>query len=140
MLQSVVAKAGAVAVVLVCTYALVAGSWRERFGAVMYLNRYLIVLGFQVSSPVSMLAADTLCIPAFFIANWKSRHPWPRWALAGQIISVAFEIVALFFPISRWTFSTVETAVGWGVLLAMLIGTIAYRVERRAMKAARQPS
>ncbi|WP_443747712.1 hypothetical protein [Asticcacaulis solisilvae] len=141
MFQSVVAKAGAVAVVLVCTYALIAGSWRERFAGFIYLTSYLIVLGFQVSSPLYMLTADALCIPAFFIANWKSRHPWPRWALAGQIFSVSFDIAALFVnQINRWTFSAVESAVGWGVLLAILIGTIAYRGERRTMKAERQAS
>lgn len=142
MLQSVVAKAGAVAVVLVCSYALIAGSWRERFAGFIYLTGYLIVLGFQVSSPLYMLTADALCIPAFFIANWKSRHPWPRWALAGQIFSVAFDVAALFVnEINRWTFSAIESAVGWGVLLAILIGTIAHRADRRSMmKPAQQES
>jgi len=138
MWQLVVVKAGAVAVVLVCSYALIAGSWRERFAGFIYLTAYLIVLGFRISSPFTMLAADTLCIPAFFIANWRSRHPWPRWALAGQVVSVAFDILALFVhQISHWIFSTVESVIGWSVLLAMLIGTIAYRSERRAMKARR---
>ena len=95
MLASMIAMAGAVAVVLVCSYALIAGSWRERFGALVYLTAYLIVLGFGKASPLSMLMADTLCIPGFFIANWKSRHPWPRWALAGQLLSVSVEVVAL---------------------------------------------
>jgi len=131
--------AGAVAVVLVCSYALIAGSWRERFGALVYLTAYLIVLGFGRASPVSMLMADTLCIPGFFIANWKSRHPWPRWALAGQLVSVSVEIFALFSNnLSRWTFLTIEVTAGWAVLLSILIGTVAYRVERRAQRQAVQ--
>lgn len=137
MLASMIAMAGAVAVVLVCSYALIAGSWRERFGALVYLTAYLIVLGFGKASPLSMLMADTLCIPGFFIANWKSRHPWPRWALAGQLLSVSVEVVALLpTNLSRWTFLTIEVTAGWGVLLSILVGTVAYRVERRAQKAA----
>lgn len=136
MLASMVAMAGAVAVVLVCSYALIAGSWRERFGALVYLTAYLIVLGFGSASPVSMLMADTLCIPGFFIANWKSRHPWPRWALTGQLLSVSIELIALFpSNLSRWTFLTIEVAAGWAVLLSILVGTIAYRVERRTQNA-----
>ncbi len=137
MLQSIAAKAGAAAVVLVCTYALVAGSWRERFGAFIYLTGYLIVLGFGVTSPVSMLFADMLCIPAFFIVNWKSRHPWPRWALGAQTVSVAVEILALLIPsVNRWTFLMLELVAGWVVLLAILMGTIAARIPRKPEKPA----
>lgn len=136
MLQSIVATAGAVAVVFVCSYALLAGSWRERFGAIVYLTAYLIVIGFGIASPLYMLMADMLCVPGFFIAGWQSRHPWPRWAVAGQLVSVGCDVVGLTGIMNRWTFLLIATTAGWGVLLSILIGTIAYRVERRARKAA----
>jgi L-lactate permease len=93
-------------------------------------------MGFGIATPLYMLMADTLCIPGFFIAGWKSRHPWPRWALAGQSIAVACDVVGLTGVMSRWVYLLVATTAGWGVLLSIFIGTIAYRAERRAQKQA----
>jgi hypothetical protein len=135
MLQSITTRVGASAVVLVCAYAIFAGSWRERFGAFIYLVGYVVVLGFGLASPrypaVYMLMADALCLPGFFIASWKSPHPWPGWAIFAQLVSVAVDVVTMFGLLNSWIFFALAMAASYGVLLSLLIGTIAYRSRRR---------
>lgn len=142
MLQSLATRLGAVTVVLVCTYAIFGGSWRERFSAFVYLTGYMMVLGFGLAGPnasaIYMLASDTLSLLGFFIASWKSAHSWPRWAIAGQLTSVILDVVALTGLFNRRFFLTMETVTAYAVLLALLVGTIAYRSERRATRSARQ--
>ncbi|MBW8733489.1 MAG: hypothetical protein JF571_04115 [Asticcacaulis sp.] len=135
MLQTLVTQLGAATVVLVCSYAVFAGSWRERFGAIIYLTAYLIFLGFGHASHLSpamyMIISDTLCLLGFFMASWKSPHPWPKWAIAGQLVSVFLGIITLIGVLPRWIFLTLESVAGYGVLMSLLIGTIAYRARRR---------
>jgi len=142
MLQSFATRLGAISIVLVCGYAILAGSWRERFSAFVYLTGYMMVLGFGLAgpeaSPVYMLASDTLSLLGFFIVNWKSTHSWSRWAIAGQLASVILDVIALTGLFNRRFFLTLETVAAYAVLLALLTGTISYRVRRRAMKAERQ--
>lgn len=139
MLQSLITQTGAVAIATVCTYAFVKGSWRERFGAVIYSLAYLISLGLGLTStehaPWYLLVADMIGLLGFYITCWKAQHPWPKWALAGQALSVLISIVALAnIGVPRWAFLTLQTTAGWGVLLALLIGTIAVAQERRDMR------
>ncbi len=142
MLQSITTRLGASAVVLVCAYAIFAGSWRERFGAFIYLTAYVVILGFGLGSPhyppVYMLMADALCLPGFFIASWQSPHPWPRWAIVGQLISVAVDIITIVGLFNRWLFLTLAMAASYGVLLSLMIGTVAYRARRRAQRQSAQ--
>lgn len=137
MLQSIITKLGACAVVLVCFYAVVAGSWRERFAGLIYLTAYVISLGLGLTSkgfPIyHMLLVDALCLAGFFMVNWKPVHPWPKWAFTAQAISVAADIFALIdYALPRWIFLAVQMVTGYAVLTSLLVGTIAYRSRRRA--------
>lgn len=144
MLQSWITQLGAAAVVLVCLYALTAGSWRERFGAAIYLLAYLLSLGFGLTSirhtTWYLLVADTICLLGFYMVCWKAPHPWPKWALLAQFLCVTGEIATLFnIGIeSRW-FLMVETIAGWGVLIALLLGTIAAAQARRTLRRIARP-
>lgn len=136
MLQSWVTQLGAGAVAVICLYAIVAGTWRERFGAFIYLSGYFLTLGFGLVAAeyfaAYMLVADVICLLGFYIACWKSQHPWPQWALLGQIISVAIDIIVLLnVGLGVTVLLVVQTIVAWGVLLALLIGTIAVTKARR---------
>ncbi len=141
MLQSLVTQLGAGAVLVVCLYALIAGGWRERFGAVIYLAAYLISVGFALISPdyttLYLLVADALCLQGYLVISWKSPYSWPKWAVAGQLVCVAAEVVTLMpqsllsLGIHTYVFLSVETAAGWAVLLALLLGTIAAAQTRR---------
>ncbi len=144
MLQSLITQIGAGAVLLVCLYALIMGTWRERFGAVMYLAAYLLSLAFGVVSTEHttwyLLIADVLCLLGFYITCWKARHPWPKWALCLQLLCVVMELATLLpLGVSERVFLTLETAAGWGVLLAILIGTISVSQERRDGRKAALP-
>lgn len=139
MLQSVVTQLGAFAIAAVCLYAFIMGTWRERFGAVIFSAAYVLTVGFGVTSTdhiaAYLLVADVICLLGFYIACWKAQHPWPQWALLGQIICVAVDILTLLqFGIGRTVFLVVQTAAGWGVLLALLIGTIAAAKARREVR------
>lgn len=139
MLQSIISKLGACAVVLVCVYAIVAGSWRERFAGLIYLTAYIISLGLGLTSrsfPIyHMLLVDALCLAGLFMTNWKPVHPWPKWAFTAQLISVAADIFALIdYGLPRWFFLVVQIVTGYAVLLAVLIGTINHRIRRRDAK------
>jgi hypothetical protein len=136
MLQSWVTQLGAGAVAIVCLYAIIVGTWRERFGAFIYVSGYLLAMGFAVASvehvAAYMLVADVICLLGFYIACWNTQHPWPQWALLGQIISVAIDIIVLLnVGVGLMGFLIVQTIAAWGVLLALLIGTIAAAKARR---------
>jgi hypothetical protein len=141
MLQSWVTQLGACAVGLVCLYAFVVGTWRERFGAFIYLSGYLLTMGFALVSAdhtaAYMLVADVICLLGFYIACWNTQHPWPQWALLGQIICVAIDIIVLLnIGVGVTALLVVQTVAAWGVLLALLIGTMAVTQARRAARKA----
>ena len=141
MLQSWLAQMGAVAVVGVCLYAVIAGSWRERFGAIIYLSAYFLTIAFGIISTNHLawylLVSDVLCLLGFFMLCFKSRHPWPMWAMWAQLACVGVSLVALLnIGLAGWGYLTIETAAGWGVMLALLVGTIAAAEARRNRKRA----
>lgn len=139
MLQSWVSQVGAGAILVVCLYALVTGAWRERAGAVIYLLAYLVSLGFGLVAPAHstlyLLLSDALALQGFAVLAWKSPHPWPLWAVAGQLVCVAMEAVTLLNNgIMSWYFLTAEMIAGWGVLMALLLGTIAANAARKTRR------
>lgn len=139
MLHHWVSQIGAAAIFLVCAYALMAGAWRERVGAVFYLAAYLVSLGFGLVTAghptLYLLLSDAVCLQGFAMLAWKSPHPWPKWTVAGQLVCVALELITLANPgIPSWYFLTAEMAAGWGVLLSLLLGTVAANKTRRMHK------
>ncbi|ESQ83940.1 hypothetical protein AEAC466_11470 [Asticcacaulis sp. AC466] len=136
MLQSVATQVGAAAILIVCLSALIFGAWREKYASFFYLSAYALTLGFglisQQDRPLYLLLVDLLCVQGFVVVGWKSPHPWPRWALAGQVICMAAALAHLSgLGIGIKTFWTIETIGGWAVLLALLVGTIAAVQARR---------
>lgn len=140
MLQSWISQLGAAAVAVVCLYALVFGGWRERFGGLLYLAAWLVSFGFGVidreHSTLYLILSDAVLLQGLALIAWKSPHPWPKWAVAGQLLCLAMALATLFPAGPRkWYFLTVEILAGWGVLLALLLGTITARQARRLLKA-----
>ncbi|MBW8882478.1 MAG: hypothetical protein JF615_13980 [Asticcacaulis sp.] len=136
MLQSLLAQAWAIIDVVICGYALYAGSWRERCGAIIFLIAYLASMGFAFISPqyttLYLLVADTLCLQVFYVVSWKSPHPWPKWAVAAQLVCVVMEVLTLLkVGISNYVFLTVENTMGLAVMLALLLGTISAAQAKR---------
>ncbi|ESQ91513.1 hypothetical protein ABAC460_05890 [Asticcacaulis sp. AC460] len=149
MLQSWITQLSAVALLVICGYALIAGSWRERFGAVIYVAAYALTLGFGLISLDSdlpylakyissnytalyMLVTDTLILQGLCVVAWKSPHPWSKWAILCQVVSIGLHCVVLLdLGLSNRIYLSLVTALGWGGLLALLIGTIAARQARQ---------
>ncbi len=137
MLQSWMSQMGAVVVVLICLYAIVAGSWRERLGGVLYLAAYGLSVAFGMvaaeHSTLYLLVSDMVCLQGFLVLAWKSRARWPWWAVAAQVVSVGLETMTLLhIGFTTWTFLLAEALAGYAVLLALLMGTIAANRARRA--------
>ncbi len=136
MLQSWMTQIGAGIVVLVCLYAIVVGSWRERLGGVLYLAAYALSLAFGTiaseHSTLYLLVSDMVCLQGFVVLGWKSPARWPWWAVAAQVVSVTLEILTLLHAgLNNWTFLLAEALAGYAVLLALLMGAIAANRSRR---------
>lgn len=130
------AQVGEIAVFTVCGYAIVAGSWRERFGGAIYLAAYIIPWVFAFISirgvGLYFLLADVLCLPGFFTINRNSPHAWTRWALGCQTVSAIIDIPALIYHGSSTPLYIITQAVlGYILLIALLTGTISGQIRRR---------
>lgn len=136
LMQRFWAQVGECAVALICGYALVAGTWRERFGGAIYLAAYLIPAAFASISTrgfdLYFLVADVLCLPGLVTIARNAPHPWPRWAIGGQLASVIADIVSLMYRDNAiYPFYIITEAVlSYIVLIALLTGTIAAQLRR----------
>lgn len=148
MLQSWITQLSALALLIVCGYALIVGSWRERFGALIYIAAYALSLGFGMISLTSaapfipkyiasnyvamyMLVTDTLMLQGLCVVAWKSPHAWPKWAILCQVITIILHVAMLVgLDLSQLVYLALVTALGWCGLLALLLGTIAARQAR----------
>lgn len=129
-----------VAVLITCSYAIVFGAWRERFGGAFYMAASLIVMVFVFvsnrSSIFVSLVADVLCLPGFLTIDRKSPKAWTRWALICQMLSIAADMVNLIG--GRKYSSACLIALGvlsYGVLGALLVGTVSEQVRRHRERA-----
>jgi len=120
---------------LVCSYAILAGSWRERTVGAVYLVAYLFVESFDLVShrlPIFMaFLADVLCLPGFLAANRKSPYSWTQWALTFQLLSVGVDITNLIEAKYSPPCLIAMGVLSYGVLGALLIGTISVQAHKR---------
>ena len=120
---------------LVCSYAILTGSWRERTVGAAYLLTYMFVESFEAVShrlPIFLaFLADILCLPGFLAANRKSALAWTRWALACQVLSVAVDIINLFDAKYSPPCLIALGILSYGVLGSLLIGTVSAQVRKR---------
>jgi len=125
------------AIFLVCGYAILAGTWRERFGGIIYLVGYLIpwftVTYLSRTYIVMMLVADVLCLPGFIAINRKSPYAWTLWALIFQGLSVVADItdIVLFGVRFPPVYVITEGVLAYCVLASLLAGTVSAQLRRR---------
>lgn len=126
----------------VCGYAIIAGTWRERFAGLIYMVSYLIPWLFTLaysnrSAIVLMLIGDVLCLPGLLTVNRHSPHAWTRWALLCQLLSVAADIadMVLFGARRPPVYIISEAVLSYGVMAALLVGTISARTTKRREQA-----
>lgn len=135
MLQSPLAILSLIATVCVCGYALVAGGRTERLGGALFFIGYAIanLITAMVPSFIKWghIAVDAISLIGFIGLCWKAPHPWPLWATGCVMASVAVNLIGLTnVQITMWVYMTVLILAGYGVLLSLLVGTLA-AIRRR---------
>lgn len=128
---------GMAVTVTVCGYAILAGSWRARFGGAVYLAAYIIPWVFAATSAhrngiFQLFLADILTLPGFITVNQKSPYAWTRWALVLQMVSIAADITNLALGgRTHPAFVILDAVLAYGVMASLLTGTIAAQVRWR---------
>lgn len=138
MFDTLPAQIGAVFVVLVGVFAFVKGDEPERIGAGTMLLGWFASLLVQRDGQLygiqwGMFAIDAVCLVIFAALVWKSRRAWPVWACGLQALSVMTHIMLMLdIRPPMQSFFTVINLAGYGILLAIAIGTFYAWQERRA--------
>jgi len=138
MFDTLAAQLGAVFVVIVCAFAFLKGDEPERFGAGAFVLGWFATLLVQTDGSLyqaqpGVFAVDVLMLGVLAALVWKSRRAWPVWAAAMQLLIVMSHVVIyvdLRPPAA--SFVTVVNLAGYGVLLALAIGTFWAWQDRRA--------
>jgi len=125
-----------VTVTLVCGYAVLVGSWRERLAGAVYAAASLFLGGFGViphrASLFLEFTADVLIMPGFLTVNRKSPYAWTRWMLAFQTLSFVPDIIKLMGNPAYFAPCTIAQGVlSYGVLASLLTGTISTQARKR---------
>ena len=84
----------------------------------------------------AMFAIDVAMLLVFVAMVWKAPRSWPVWACALQLLVVTSHVMVMLnlrTPISA--FYTVVNMTGYGIMLAIAIGTFWAWQERRAIGA-----
>lgn len=137
MFDTLAAQLGAVFVVLVCAFAFMKGDEPERIGGGVYVLGWFASLLVQSANlyeaSLGLFAIDVVMLGVLGALVWKSRRAWPVWAAAMQLLIVMSHIVIYVDvrpPVA--SFVTVINLAGYGVLIALAIGTFWAWQDRRA--------
>ena len=138
MFDTLPAQIGAVFMVLVGVFAFTKGDEPERIGAGTYLLAWFASLLTQREGQLygvqwGMFAIDTVVLGVFGAMAWKSHRSWPVWACGLQALAVMTHIMLIFdIRPTMKSFFTVINLSGYGILVAIAIGTFFAWQERRA--------
>ena len=138
MFDTLPAQIGAVVIVLVLGFAFLKGEETERIAAGAYGLGWLASLLVQMDSNLygaqwSMMAIDVVMLLVLGGFVWKSHRTWPTWACAAQLLVVTAHVLMTLDvrpPIS--SYYTVINLAGYGVLIALAVGTFWAWQERKA--------
>jgi len=125
-----------VVTLIVCPYAILVGSWRERFVGAVYLAGFVAVealasVSHLHSLPLGFLA-DILTLPGFLRADYKSPYSWTRWAAISQVLSAFTDIIDLLSGEAYSTACQITLGIlSYGVLTSLLVGTVSAQRRRR---------
>lgn len=138
MFDTLYSQIGAGVAILIVAFAFLKGDEPEKIGAGAFMIGWLASLLVQDDSALhgpqwGMMAIDLVCLAIYLALAWKSRRAWPAWASGLQSLAVASHLLILVdqrVPLS--SFYTVIALAGYGILLALAIGTFWAWQERRA--------
>lgn len=141
MFETVAAYIGAAFMVIVGMFALLKGGEPERIGAGTYLMAWFASVLVQSNAGLTgvqwaMFAIDVAVLLVFIAMVWKAPRSWPVWACALQLLTVTSHVMIMLdlrTPVSA--FYTVVNMTGYGIMLAIAVGTFWAWQERRAIGA-----
>lgn len=138
MFDTLSAQIGAAFVVLVCGFAFLKGDEPERVWAGAYVLGWFATLLAQdevgvYTAQIRVFAIDVVMLMVLVGLVWKARRVWPTWAAACQLLVVMSHIVSMTDLRSpAASVIIVINLAGYGVLIALAIGTFWAWQERRA--------
>ena len=133
-------EAGVIVFVAVCALAILKGGRVEQMGAGLLLVSWAASTSAQLdvgvfSTQYAVMAIDVIDLVIYSILAWRSDRSWPMWAAAFQAIEVAVHIArAAGLRISGVPYITAVNLSAYGVMGALLVGTIIAWREREALK------
>lgn len=138
MLDTLYSQVGAVITLLVVGFAFWKGEEPERIAAGAYGIGWFASMLVQddvdlYGTQWSMMAVDVVMLGILAALVWKSRRGWTVWATALQLLVVMSHVLTLVdVRPSASSFYFVINLAGYGVLLAIAVGTFWTWQERRA--------
>ena len=139
MLDTLYSQIGLLPMILVGIFAFAKGDEPERLAMGAYLLGWMAGLllqddrGLHSNWQPGMFALDVVMLLVLGGLAWKFHRNWPIWAAALQLIIVMSHLVILFgMRAGIMSFYTILNLAGYGVLLAIGLGTFWAWQERRA--------
>ena len=138
MFDTLASQIGAIFMVAVCAFAFLKGDEPERVAAGAFVLAWFASLLAQDDNNINQVqwgvfAIDLVMLLVLGALTWKSRRVWTVWAAACQLIVVTSHIMAMIDIRPAWAaFLTVINLAGYGVLVALAVGTFWAWQERRA--------
>lgn len=139
MLETIAALVGAGFIVLISLFALTKGGRPERIGAATILGGWFLSILAQTyvgytSMQWPVLIIDVIALVIFVALVWKSPRSWPVWASAFQLLAIASHVMVLMkLRPEISAFYTVINMAGYGIIIALGVGTFFAWQERRAI-------
>lgn len=138
MFDTLASQIGFAIAVLVTAFAFLKGDEPERVGAGAYMlglfaSQLVQDKGATDGTQWGLMAIDAVFLAVCVGLAWKSRRAWPVWVCALQslvVMSHLLTLVDLRPPAAA--FFTVINLAGYGILVAMAVGTFWAWQERRA--------
>lgn len=138
MFDTLASQIGALFVVAVCGFAFLKGDEPERVVAgVFVLGWFAALLGQGATSVYTVgwivFIVDIVALTVLGAMIWKSRKTWLIWACACQLLVVTGHVLMnVDLRPSAASYIVVLNLAGYGVLLALALGTFWAWQERRA--------
>lgn len=123
----------------VVVFAFLKGGEPEKIGAGAYIFAWIASLVIQSAGrgyfgvQWAIFAIDMVLLAVFAAMVWKAPRSWPVWACALQLLAVTSHVMIILdlrTPISA--FYTVVNMTGYGIMLAIAVGTFWAWQDRRA--------
>ncbi len=139
MLDTLYSQIGLLPMVLVGIFAFTKGDEPERLAMGAYLLGWMAGMLIQSESgqdpawQPGLFALDVVMLLVLGGLSWKFRRTWPIWAASLQLVIVMSHIMTLVGMRGGLTsFYTVVNLAGYGILIAIGLGTFWAWQERRA--------